>query len=629
MKMKQVGYIFIFFTVLLHTVCLPAQTAKALKEMQRGDSLREQYSFKAASEAYLAASAMFADSLLTADDSLLKLDISDRLLMAENGISMMDFVYVPDVVARHKFPIDDFFLYYPLAEGAWRAVPSQLDSIPHEFSKASYVIDGKDDIYWSAVDKAGIRNIYHSVYQDTIWSVPTLLNEHMTSASDEIYPMLSPDGKKMFFSSAGLYGVGGYDIYVSEWDEGTGDWSVPVNMGFPYSSPADDFLYVNTEDGRYSVFASNRDCSKDSVWVYVLEFDNMPVRKAVDDPAELKALAALNPQGEEERINAKTGVEADIPENQDTERYMNKMSEVRALRDTISHYNVMLDHKRSKFALSTDEDERMDLTNEILAREAVLPHFQDSLDKAVAELQKIEMEFLFKGVVIDPDKLLAKADQEVVGEATSYTFSKRDFGSSFKMDFMKPEVKFDYSFKILPEGCFAEDNTIPQGIVYQIQIFSSSNKAGIKSLKGLSPVFERKTVSGRYVYRVGLFSTYKDVLSHLNAVKKVGFRSAFIVAYIDGKEISVAKARTAESDKVNHPTFYEVQITFAEGDMDPATAEEVRLYSDGKDIAKMTLPEGGTVYKVGPYTDKGKADQLVTFIRDMGVADVACNVLGE
>jgi hypothetical protein len=165
--------------------------------------------------------------------------------------------------------------------------------------------------------------------------------------------------------------------------------------------------------------------------------------------------------------------------------------------------------------------------------------------------------------------------------------------------------------------------------VYQIQIFSSSNKAGIKSLKGLSPVFERKTVSGRYVYRVGLFSTYKDVLSHLNAVKKVGFRSAFIVAYIDGKEISVAKARTAESDKVNHPTFYEVQITFAEGEMDAATAEEVRLYSDGKDIAKMTLPEGGTVYKVGPYTDKGKADQLVTFIKDMGVADVACNVLGE
>ena len=85
-------------------------------------------------------------------------------------------------------------------------------------------------------------------------------------------------------------------------------------MGFPYSSPADDFLFINSDDGNYSIFASNRECQADSVWVYVLEFDNMPVRKAVDDPEELKALAALNPQREEERINAKTGVEADIPE---------------------------------------------------------------------------------------------------------------------------------------------------------------------------------------------------------------------------------------------------------------------------------------------------------------------------
>ena len=69
--------------------------------------------------------------------------------------------------------------------------------------------------------------------------------------------------------------------------------------------------------------------------------------------------------------------------------------------------------------------------------------------------------------------------------------------------------------------------------------------------------------------------------------------------------------------------------TFAEGEMDSATAEEVRLYSGGKDIARMTLPDGGTLYKVGPYTDKDKAEQLVTFVRDMGVAEAVCKVLGE
>jgi hypothetical protein len=542
---------------------------------------------------------------------------------------MMSFADSPSVVAKHKFSLDEFFLYYPLQDRSWRPVPNQLDSIGGNFARAIYAPEQLSTLYYTAKDSESIRNIYVTELKDTLWTIPSLLNEQMTSASDEIYPMLSPDGKEMYFASKGLYGAGGYDLYVSEWDEDQKDWSIPLNMGFPYSSPADDFLFINTEDGNYSIFASNRDCPSDSVWVYVLEFDNMPVRKAVEDPKELKAIAALDPQAEQDRINAKTGVEADIPENSDTERYMNKMSEVRALRDTISFYNEELDQKRGRFALSTDEDERMVLTNEILAKEAQIPHYQDSLDRAMAQLRKIEMEFLFKGVVIDPDKLLAKADQEVVGEATSYTFSKMNFGEPLKMDFMEPEVKFDYSFKILPEGCFAEDNTIPQGIVYQIQMFSSSEKAKIKSLKGLSPVFEQKTVSGRYVYRVGLFSTYNDVLSNLNAVKKVGFRTAFIVAYIDGKEVSVSKARTAETDKKNHPTFYEVQITFAEGEMDAVTAEEVRAYSGGKDIARMSLPEGGTLYKVGPYTDKGKADQLVEFVRDMGVAEVACRILGE
>lgn len=608
---------------------LVAQERRVDSLVARGDSLHAEYSFVRALESYTLAMEELTDSILTVEDSILKASVKERMLLSENGRNMTSFAYSPTVVAKHKFSLKDFFLYYPLQDKSWRSVPNQLDSLGGDYAKAIFAPEEMTSLYFSAKDGEAIRNIYKTELQDTLWTVPSLLNEQMMSASDEIYPMLSPDGKELYFASKGLYGAGGYDLYVSEWDEDTKDWSIPLNMGFPLSSPADDFLYINTDDGKYSIFASNRECQADSVWVYVLEFENMPVRRAVTDPKELKAISSLDPQTEEDRINVKTGVAADIPENSDTERYMNKMSEVRALRDTISNYTLQLEEKRSKYALSSDEDERLVLTNEILAKEAMIPQIQDSLDKAVAQLQKIEMEFLFKGVVIDPDKLLAKADQEVVGEATSYTFTKRSLGAPLKMDFMEPEVKFDYSFKVLPEGCFAEDNAIPPGIVYQIQMFGASKQVGVKELRGLSPVFERRSPSGKYVYRVGLFNTYKDVLSNLNAVKKVGFRTAFIVAYIDGKEVSVSKARTAEADKNNNPVFYEVQITYPSGEMDPATAEEVRVYSDGKDIAKMSTPEGGTIYRVGPYTDKGKADQLVSFIRDMGVAEVACKVLGE
>ena len=109
------------------------------------------------------------------------------------------------------------------------------------------------------------------------------------------------------------------------------------------------------------------------------------------------------------------------------------MTEVRSLRDSISRYGAQLDSDRNRFAMSEDDQERTRITQEILRREAMLPKLQDSLDRATSQLQKIEMEFLFSGVVIDPDKVMAAADQEIVGEATSYTFTKMSMGGKLDM----------------------------------------------------------------------------------------------------------------------------------------------------------------------------------------------------
>ena len=609
--MRKTTYILVFALMFLQAFRLSAQTEEAVDLVHRGDSLRLQYRFEDAADVYLSASEMLVDSLLTPEDSLFKLDVSDRILMAENGLSMSDYVYVPNVVARHRFPIDDFYLYYPLADGVWRPSPSQLDTAAHEFSKASYVPEESKAIYWSATDKDGIRNIFHSEYQDTVWSVPALLNEHMTSPSDEIYPMLSPDGTKLYFSSAGLYGVGGYDIYVSEWDEATGEWSVPVNMGFPYSSPYDDFLYVATDDLKYSVFASNRDCSRDSVNVYVLEFDSMPVRRAVTDPDELKEIMSLVPA----QMNAggtASEVEADIPENLDTRRYMLKMSEVRALRDSIDRLGAKVEDARIVY----DEEA-------VLDGEFALVTLRDSLARATAILQDIEMEFLFSGVIIDPDKLLAEADREIAVQTADFVFTRNNPGEALALNMLEPEPEFDYSFKILEEGQFAADNTLPSGLVYQIQMFSSNEKVGTSKLKGLSPVFESRTAAGRYIYRVGLFQNYSDVLANLNSVKRAGFRSAFIVAFNDGKELNVATARTMEAEQKDK-YFYEVRIDTAGGELDSLAADGIRQQAPDKDIARVEMADGTNVFVVGPFTDKFKADNLAAFINAMGIGEAKC-----
>lgn len=580
----------------------PDLASKVRVLIEKGDEYRSSYRFNQSLDAYKDALQLVENEEYAALDSTFTLEIQDKILMSENGRSMMGFVDIPHVVARQKFSIEDFFLHYPLKDSSWRQVPNQLDSVAdHCLVKAAYLEENERTIYWSASDSEGIRNIYTSSVRDSIWSLPSLLNEQLTSAADEIYPMLSPDGKSLFFSSAGLYGVGGYDIYVSRWDDDTNDWSAPVNLGFPYSSPADDFLYIDTEDGHYSMFASNRGCSSDSVWVYVLEFDNVPVRRVVEDSEELANIAQLLPSSG--YTGTRQNIQTHSPEIQE---YIVQLTGLKELKDSVSYYSTLAAEGKSVDQLSS---------------------LRKSLSAAQENLHQIEMKLMMKGIVPDPDMLLDTDSESQETHRKEYTFVKNSFGPAFHMNVEVPEVKFDYSFKVLDVAQYAEDQTIPTGVVYQIQIFATKTKASLKSLKGLSPVFEAKGANGHIVYRVGLFRTYSDVLGHLNTVKKLGFRNAFICAYIDGKTVTVAKARAKEKEQPVVQEFYEVRMTPKGGELDSSVAAGIRQQSGGKDIARAVGNDGVVRYVVGPFASKEKAEDLALFVKAMGVTDVFCGVI--
>ena len=607
--------------------CLGVQSAGAQSHVVdslvcRGDSLRISYDFESSISAYNEALAELGDSLATAEDTILRNGINDRLLLSENGRNMAQFAYTPKVVASHRFSKSDFFLYYPLRDSSWRATPNQLDSLAGVFAKAVYVPSDARTIYFSSPDQDGIRNIYTSTLNDTLWTLPALLNEALTSASDEIYPMLSEDGKSLYFASEGLFGVGGYDIYHSKWDEEAGDWSEPVNMGFPYSSPYNDFLLVESEDGKHVLFASDRECSEDSVTIYVLEKESVPVRSSITDPSKLRELSNLLPATG--LANNNIDVKSDIPENVDIRRYLDKMAHVRALRDSLAYHEQSVTQLREQYSLVTVAEEMQKLADQILNAEAFLPELQERLDVAVKQLQDIEMDFLFSGVVIDPDKMLAEAEREIVGEATGYVFSKKTMGLPLVLEIEKPEEEFDYTFKIVEEPQILREAVSDKGIVYQIQILSADRPVKPKALKGLSPVFETISPTRRYVYRVGLFHEYKDVLPHLNTVKRLGFRTAYIVGMVDGVEKSVAAVRNSENERKNtKPKYYKVVLQLSD-ELSSAELADLRARAGEKDMAKVD-----SSLIIGPFNQKEQADALIDFVEAMGYGQAILEVINN
>jgi hypothetical protein len=152
--------------------------------------------------------------------------LRSRIDNSQNALVMTDFCESPVVIARQRFSRQDFFLYYPLKNQGWRQAPNVLDPSTDNFP--IYAPKGGRSVCFSAPDAAGSRNLYITRDQDTLWSAPELLGEQLLSFGNEVFPMLSEDEKTLTFSSDGLYGMGGYDLYRSTWDEETGTWVFPI-----------------------------------------------------------------------------------------------------------------------------------------------------------------------------------------------------------------------------------------------------------------------------------------------------------------------------------------------------------------------------------------------------------------
>ena len=505
--------------------CLRAQTDSLLTE---GDRLHRQYRFEEAIDIYARAAASTADA-----DTVRML--RSRMDRSQNALNMTDFCADPVVIARERFSREDFFLYYPLKNQTWRLPPHSLD--PSDDGFPTYAPRGAQSLCFSAPDATGFRNLYVSSSEDAVWSYPELMGEHLLSPGNEVFPMLSEDGKTLTFASDGFHGMGGYDLYTSTWNEETGSWGEPVNMGFPFSSPGDDFLLVDSPDGRYTLFASNRDCSRDSVYIYVVEKQPVIVRMPMRDPVALARTASLLPLDDPTRMNH--GL-SETPGNDDTRQYMRMTAEARVLRDSIYLHERKLDSLRLKLSAGTED--RTALTSAIAEREGALAPLRRRLEETSRAVRSIEQSFLQRGVVTDSDR----ADREVVGARRSYTFSKNAPGAKLKLKVAPAPPAAPASFQIGPVGRFAQNTALPEGVVYQILLFTSPRHATLDEIKGLDPVYERLTSSLRYTYSVGVFRTFNEALLQLNPLRALGFPEAEIVAYLDGKPVAVALARRAE-----------------------------------------------------------------------------------
>lgn len=532
-------------------IAFPAFSQEISREQRQAeaDALFAGYDFAEALQIY--------HTLLADADSAQAAVLGAQIMRCENGLNLLKFATKPELVASQVVPLNDFYLHYShLPDRTWIPIPNDFVAEGlHPFCNALQFDREMREVVYSSPDSTGRWNLWTSRLQgDTLWSLPRPLGEAFTSAGDEIFPVISADGQQLFFSSNGMAGMGGYDLFVCD-RLSDGSWSAPQNVGFPYSSVADDFVFSNTPDGYFSVFASTRDCPAGSIRLYAVRRERTPVRESVETVAEARRIAAFEKRPEPEQP-ASVPKEPDVTGgNEMTVRYYRAVDSLGTLEKKVAALTEELTELREEFREEGDPARKAELSRAISEKELSQLAAQSAQSRQMMTVRRMESGFLSLGLV-PPPILQTKPEPEIESEAetvtpTSYSFARREYGLIGDLAIEMPAVEveeppFDYTFKIGTEAVFAPENKRPDGLIYQIQICSTPGKLANARLKGMSPCFEFKN-NGKFVYFVGAFRHYNEAAAALPRVKARGWQSAFITARLDGKALTIKNARALEA----------------------------------------------------------------------------------
>ncbi len=99
------------------------------------------------------------------------------------------------------------------------------------------------------------------------WSEPAPL-EGLGRYQRTNYPFMLADGTTLYFAAISDEGLGGLDIYVSRYDSDTGKYLLAENVGLPFNSSANDYMYAVDEMNGIGYFATDRRQPEGKVCIY-------------------------------------------------------------------------------------------------------------------------------------------------------------------------------------------------------------------------------------------------------------------------------------------------------------------------------------------------------------------------
>lgn len=121
-------------------------------------------------------------------------------------------------------------------------------------------------IWATSVDSSLILVSSHRLLEG--WTKPDTLPNNINFTQQQSTPFVLSDGLTIYFAANDPNGFGGLDIYVSRYNTATETYTTPENIGMPYNSPANEYLFVVDEINHVGYLATDRFAKEGYAHIY-------------------------------------------------------------------------------------------------------------------------------------------------------------------------------------------------------------------------------------------------------------------------------------------------------------------------------------------------------------------------
>lgn len=419
--------------------------------------------------------------------------IEQLVNLCENGSYLTRYVFSPQVLDTRILPSTEFYKFYSIApaDGSFVGLPSNLlTSVDKKYNHQSVVFYPKnssagDYIYFSSYGSTTSygKDIFRIQLQaDGYWSKPENLGDAVNSNQDDDYPYMSPDGATLYFASKGHYGMGGYDIYKTVYNSVSNKWSTPENLGFPFNSPYDDYLFVVSGNDSLACFTTTRNYMLDTVQLVLVKNESNPIRHSFKTYSELDSISCLN-SGPLVLAEGKVKVEEKAVENEvdvlrdqkpasfssveNDPEYSRVIAKGFAAQMRADSLRVKLEKLREGFDHISTAEERKSLEAKVVKVEDSMLASQREADQMFVRASQIEQEYL-----TGKRKPAGKGDTTFAADNPKFIYRAQFASTVFRTDEI---VRLEQAEQLYPQLEAERDNTIDLMEKYKVCLNNKSD----------------------------------------------------------------------------------------------------------------------------------------------------------